>query len=185
MNLGMTGWRRRYDNGGLIKGDETSLSDYKIAMMTPTDAAICAQSVGQHKGNQASGVTNGLAYAKYDADGNLEADNVYTLDDVVAKGPDLRIAKSVNGGRNILSYSYVEDNATNNITDESTKTDNDNFAAFPDWVRRIFGPPSPNNKSPRQCDSPTYPLFERGVGRICQRFVRLPRRQDYSRNREH
>ena len=142
----MTGWRRRYDNGGLIKGDATSLSDYKIAMMTPTDAAICAQSVGQHKGNQASGVTNGLAYAKYDADGNLEADDVYTLDDVVAKGPDLRIAKSVNGGRNILSYSYVEDNATNNITDESTKTDNDNFAAFPDWVRRIFGPPVQTTK---------------------------------------
>lgn len=102
MNLGMAGWRRRYDDGGTVtttqlddNGNpvEAQISDYDIAVMDPATQRQYARLVGQTAGNQVNGVSDGLARYTTDADGNIVADNAYMLDDVVAASPDLRVAK--------------------------------------------------------------------------------------------
>ena len=72
-----------------------------IFVGTQSEADKYAQSVGQHRGNQASGVHNGLVRRAVDDKGNpvtMDGEQVYAnpymLDDVVVKAPNLQVAKA-------------------------------------------------------------------------------------------
>ena len=75
-----------------------------IFVGTQNEADKYAQSMGQHRGNQVSGVQNGLVRRAVDdkgnpvtMDGEQVYENPYMLDDVVVKAPDMRVAKAVRG----------------------------------------------------------------------------------------
>ena len=72
-----------------------------IFVGTQSEADKYAQSVGQHRGNQVSGVQNGLVRRAVDdkgnpvtMDGEQVYENPYMLDDVVVKAPNLQVAKA-------------------------------------------------------------------------------------------
>ncbi len=52
-----------------------------------------AYDAGQYRGNQVSGVANGVAQMGFDKDG-IYYENPYTLDEVTVTAPDLRVAKA-------------------------------------------------------------------------------------------
>lgn len=64
--------------------------DDGAVLLTPQEAERYAQSVGQYKGRQLSGVENGLARPTMDED---TVANPYMLDEVTVKAPDLRVAQ--------------------------------------------------------------------------------------------
>lgn len=62
------------------------------------DAKRRAYEAGQYRGNQVSGVKNGVASFGFDNDG-IYYENPYTLDEVTVTDPDLRVAKAARDRR--------------------------------------------------------------------------------------
>lgn len=62
------------------------------------DAKRRAYEAGQYRGNQVSGVKNGVASFDFDNDG-IYYENPYTLDEVTVTAPDLRVAKAARDRR--------------------------------------------------------------------------------------
>ena len=90
-----------------------------IFVGTQSEADKYAQSMGQHRGNQVSGVQNGLVRRAVDdkgnpvtMDGEQVYENPYMLDDVVVRAPNLQVAKAARerdgyGGLNTLATTAV------------------------------------------------------------------------------